>query len=371
MNRAKTDSERVVHARTFGHVDDEGRVFVRLPKVGASSAAEPSPSPVPNLGPQIAAVSAKPEEETNWKFVGQYVTGEVDETMELFVRRFVNQLNKCDMLEERLEMPELNITTSEIDAAIKAFHSFLDVKNAVGDYEEFSSRLERITKLGDARKEYNRRAKKETIENAMSSLREMTDRLEGLLMGNLDDINWKAVSPLIDNAIDDWKGVRQSLRLPEKESNELWERFITARKKLGVLRSTYFTNLKSVQVRIQDRKNRIIEEARSLQDTEDFTSGLRAFRRLQKEWTEVGCGLRRIDQAQWEEFGKIKDHFYGRLTEYNNSRENAADDNDFGNSRRSRKEQPQWNNDLSHLSNTAFDADTLEELKRKFEVDKK
>ncbi|MDR1448395.1 MAG: DUF349 domain-containing protein [Candidatus Ancillula sp.] len=354
MDRSKIDGERVIQAREFGRVDDEGRVFVRLPAVDTIQVGV---TPVEVEVP-------KPGEGTSWKFVGQYVTGEIDETMELFVRRFVNQLNKCDMLEERLEMPELNITTTEIDVAIKAFRDFLDAKNAVGDYAQFHTRLERIGKLGDARKEYNKRIKRETIDNTMNGLREITERLEGYLVGNLDEINWKSISPFIDNAVDDWKKIRQSVRLPEKECNELWERFITARKKLSSLRSAYFVNLKSRQSSVQEKKNRVIEEARSMQDIEDFGVGVRVFRRLQKEWTEIGYGLRRIDQLQWKEFSEVKDHFYGRLTEHNKSRD---EDNDANiSSKRPRREETQWNNDLSHLSNSAFD--TLEALKSKFQV---
>jgi hypothetical protein len=347
MDRAKVDAERVAEARKFGRIDDEGRVFVRLPenKIAVNASAE----------------------ETAWKFVGQYVTGEIDKTMELFVRRFVNEMNKCDMLEERLEMPELNITTTEIDTAIKAFRGFLEAKNAVGDYAQFQERLERIEKLGGARKEYNKRIKKELIDTALERLRQMTAELEKLLMGDIDSINWKQTSPIIDNAVDEWKKVRQSLRLPEKECNELWERYIAARKKLGALRSVYFTNLKSRNAEVQRHKNRIIEEARSLQDIEDFSTGVRAFKRLQGEWTEIGYGLRKNVQAQWRDFSTLKDHFYGRLTEYNKSRHEESDEFDPS-SRGPRHEKPQWNNDLSHLSNNAFSVDALEELKRKFEV---
>ncbi|MDR0950658.1 MAG: DUF349 domain-containing protein [Candidatus Ancillula sp.] len=318
MNVKELDEARFKEASKFGRIDQEGRVFVQLG--------------------------------TGEKNVGQYSTGEIDKTMDLYIRRFVDFEEKLDIFEQRLKSDTVSLTAPAIDIAMNNFKSFLQMKNAVGDFSKIEKRVEELAKLGEERKEQNRIQRKAQIEEALKTLNTCVTNVESVISGDLERVNWKHASDVLDQNFDKWKEVRGNLRLPEKQADELWTRFKVARDVIINNRREFQRKFRDNAKRVKSRKQVIIDEANKIKESENFDVTKKTFQRLLKTWKEIGRGGRKDDDKQWAQFKAAQDYFYSRLPK-----------KEFT----PKAERPKWDNDLSEMKADITGLDALAALKEK------
>ncbi|MDR2508862.1 MAG: DUF349 domain-containing protein [Candidatus Ancillula sp.] len=316
----RLDDQKMQSARKFGRVDEEGRVFV---KVG--------------------------DEERQ---VGQYLSGEIDAEMTLFVRRFVDQVGKMEHFAMRASQAA-NVTAPEIDESIAHFKAFSKEYNSVGDYLALQKMIPELERLGEERKSRNRLKREEDVEATLVILNDLVREVEGLVetLSN-PKTPWKRISTSVDETLTKWKEARGGARVPEKVANELWERFSAARKTLQDARKAYFSSLRETNSEVKRKKDAIIKEAEGAQETGNFDAGKRTFARLMREWKELGRGDRKTDDAQWKKFNAARDHFFSRLPKEDKP---------------SKKERPKWDNDTSRLGAPIQGLDLLAALKDELE----
>lgn len=280
MKAVDLDKGRVNEAKNFGTIDDEGKVYLLL--------------------------------NGDKKFIGQYSAGEIDKSMTLFTRRFVDFEIKLDLFEERLNNQTIN-SVLIIDNAVKSFDEFMEKKNALGDYQKLSARLTKVKEEAKSRKDEIKANRQKMIEDSITKLTEIATKAENLIAGDINSINWKHAANELDTYFDEWKNTMSFQRPPEKIGQELWTRFNNVRELVYTKRREYAVAAREVAKKVKLRKNAIISEANKLKDTNNFDGGAKSFKRLMDEWINAGKGNRKDDDKQWEQFNQARQHFYDRM----------------------------------------------------------
>lgn len=106
-----------------------------------------------------------------------------------------------------------------------------------------------------------------------------------------------------------WK---KSENLPQKDENELWNRFKEATDKFNDYKQENLDKLRDQENANLQVKEDIIERAEDLLTTDDFNSGADKMQQLLEEWKKTGPVPIRKAKSSWDSFKKIMDQFYDK-----------------------------------------------------------
>lgn len=106
-----------------------------------------------------------------------------------------------------------------------------------------------------------------------------------------------------------WKKVGN---LPQKEENELWERFKSATDSFNERKSGNMDLLRDQEQQNLEKKRELIARAEELKDSEEWDRTHGEYQRLMEEWKASGPVPRRLSGKVWKEFKSSMDHFYER-----------------------------------------------------------
>lgn len=109
-----------------------------------------------------------------------------------------------------------------------------------------------------------------------------------------------------------WKTIGQA---PKKENEEIWKSFRAACDLFFDTKKVFYKNIEAHQNEIADKKRKLIEEAKKIQNSTDWRTTSEKLIRLQKEWKNCGNAGQRLENKLWTEFRASCDVFF-------NAREN-------------------------------------------------
>lgn len=109
-----------------------------------------------------------------------------------------------------------------------------------------------------------------------------------------------------------WKTIGQA---PKKENEEIWKSFRGACDLFFDTKKAFYKNIEAHQNEIADKKRKLIEEAKKIQNSTDWRTTSEKLIRLQKEWKNCGNAGQRLENKLWTEFRASCDVFF-------NAREN-------------------------------------------------
>ncbi|MDR1862127.1 MAG: DUF349 domain-containing protein [Candidatus Ancillula sp.] len=316
------EETKFAEAMKFGRVDEDGNVYVVIE-------------------------GATPAEVR----VGQYSNGEIDPEMKFYIRRFIDQVDKMLLFAKRLDFAK-DITSAEIDQSLAGFNEFLEKPSAVGNYSALREYVTELTELSQRRKETNTVMRKELIESTFTKLNEIIAKVEAYLSVEVPKNHFRDSQALLDDTFTKWKETKGRVPLPKKESDALWERFVSVREEIYKKRKEFYDSRKQKESEVKSRKDAIIKEAESKKDTMNFDEGKKAFAQFMKDWKAAGSGRRSTDDEQWAKFNALRDYFYNRIPE---------------DSKPQRQERAKWDNNLSELKTEISGLDALQALKKKLE----
>lgn len=118
--------------------------------------------------------------------------------------------------------------------------------------------------------------------------------------------DWKNVSSSFKQLFDDWKRIYH-WGTPKEE--QLWERFCTARK-------SFYENRKMNREKNKIEKQRIVSEAKSLQNSCEWKSTGERFKSLFEEWKQIGSSGKENDDMLWREFITARQSFNDRRSKH-------------------------------------------------------
>ncbi len=147
------------------------------------------------------------------------------------------------------------------------------------------------------------------IEKFLSKKKKLIDEAEALL--DSDDLADAARK--VNKLHRRWKKIGN---LPQKDENEMWDRFKAATDAFNEKKSENIDELRDQEEENYNEKLKLIEKAVSIQDSEEWESTHKEYQKLMNEWKKVGPVPRKKSGKIWKKFKGAMDHFYDRRRDY-------------------------------------------------------
>ncbi|HEX2858366.1 MAG TPA: DUF349 domain-containing protein [Propionibacteriaceae bacterium] len=264
-----TDAAGPTNPADFGRVDPDGTVYVR---------------------------TAEGE-----RAVGQVPDSEPDEALAFFVRRFQSLEGEVSLFEARVAAG--SVGPDDARKRISALRTSILQANAVGDLEGLSARLDRVEPKLAELAEARRAERAQAADHARTEKERMVAEAEKLAAGN----DWRGGVNRFRALLEEWKALP---RIDRATDDALWHRFSTARTTYTRRRKAQFAAQTERFAAAKAAKEAIIERARGLAESTDWSATSAAFRDLMSEWKAAGSASRGDDDALWGVFRGLQDQFF-------------------------------------------------------------
>lgn len=134
-----------------------------------------------------------------------------------------------------------------------------------------------------------------------------------------DSVEWKKTSEKFRDLMTQW---REAGFAGKEDNDALWEAFNSARQKFYTRRNAFYEELHSTQAINLKEKQELIEKARAIKDSEDYSrENTETMKDLAVQWKKIGsCGKNKDDKI-WNEFREINDIYFDGLGKSNAKRQ--------------------------------------------------
>ncbi|SMO49700.1 DUF349 domain-containing protein [Gracilimonas mengyeensis] len=149
---------------------------------------------------------------------------------------------------------------------------------------------------------------REKIEKALDKKKNLVKEAEALV--DMDNIAKAARK--VNKLHKAWK---KAGNLPQKEENEMWDKFKAATDAFNQKKSDNIDVLREQEEKNLDKKHELIEKASEIKDTDDFDKGHQIMQDLMKKWKKIGPVPRKKSSKIWKKFKGEMDVFYDRRRE--------------------------------------------------------
>lgn len=183
-------------------------------------------------------------------------------------------------------------------------------------YDQFYSALDDFYKKRmQFDKQYGKR-----MERALEKKKELIEEAELLL----DDQDLATAAQRVNILHRNWK---KADNLPQKDENELWNRFKEATDKFNQFKQDNLDKLRDLENQNLELKEKIIERAQDLQNPEDWNGAADKMQALLDEWKAIGPVPIRKAKTIWNSFKKEMDTFYDNRRGHFKSQRKEQKDN--------------------------------------------
>ncbi|MFO7800448.1 DUF349 domain-containing protein [Rhodohalobacter sp.] len=150
---------------------------------------------------------------------------------------------------------------------------------------------------------------RDQIEKFLSKKKKLIDEAEALL--DADDL--ADAARRVNKLHRRWKKVGN---LPQKDENEMWDRFKAATDAFNDKKSENLDVLREQEEENYEEKLKIVEKANELKDSEDWEATHKALQGLMNKWKKVGPVPKKKSGKIWKKFKGAMDHFYDRRRDH-------------------------------------------------------
>lgn len=150
---------------------------------------------------------------------------------------------------------------------------------------------------------------RETIEKHLGRKKKLIDEAEALI--DADDLADAARK--VNKLHRRWK---KAGNLPQKDENDLWDRFKAATDAFNEKKSENIDVLRDQEQENLDEKHNLIEQAEKLKDSEDWEQTHRELQSLMDKWKNVGPVPKRSSGKIWKKFKGAMDYFYDKRRDH-------------------------------------------------------
>ncbi|MFO7846377.1 MAG: DUF349 domain-containing protein [Balneolaceae bacterium] len=240
--------------------------------------------------------------------------------------------HKVDRLVKKKQKEEDNLTgklviLEKMDAFVKQLDSSSDWKEMEKEFEQLAKQFRKIGRVPveknqDVWNEYHTlqdtfhsmRFKHDTkyrkkIEKYLNRKRKLIDEAEALI--DADDLADAARK--VNKLHRRWK---KAGNLPQKDENDLWDRFKAATDAFNQKKSENIDLLREQEEENLKEKQKLIDEAETIKDSEDWEKTHRALQSLMDRWKNIGPVPKKSSGKIWKKFKGAMDHFYDRRREH-------------------------------------------------------
>ncbi len=267
-----------------------------------------------------------------WRNVGPIPRAKYNDTWRTYhhhVERFYdllhisNDLRDLDFkhnLEEKLKLVEKaeNLTEIEdINVAFKKLQVLHKIwKEDVGpvsheNREVIWGRFSTATrKIHDKKHAYYKEQRSKYDENIQVKL-ELIEKIDNLpLSDNETRKDWLESIKKIDSLREKFFSIGY---VPKSKNKEIWNKFREATRKFNIEKNKFFKSAKKEYLDNLNKKKILIEQAKSLKDSEDWEMATDMLKRIQSDWKKIGHVPRKYSDKIWKEFKDTCNHYFDRL----------------------------------------------------------
>ncbi len=126
---------------------------------------------------------------------------------------------------------------------------------------------------------------------------------------NLQPKNFNEATQAMNQLLDEWKQIGTA---GKNLDDELWNKFNDIRKKFFDLKHDNYEELKAMHAKAKEVKEKLIAEAKTLENAENFAKTSRRFNEMMNEWKEVGSAGTDFEEGLWSQFNASRQAFFAR-----------------------------------------------------------
>lgn len=262
------------------------------------------------------------------------VPAESEEELEKKFKKLLSTFDdhKVDRLVKKKQKEEDNLTGKLV--ILEKMESFVKSLDESSDWQEMEKEFERLAKqfrkIGRVPVEKNQdvwnqyhqlqdtfhsmrfkhdKKYRETIEKYLTRKRKLIDEAEALI--DSDDLADAARK--VNKLHRRWK---KAGNLPQKDENDLWDRFKAATDAFNEKKSENIDLLREQEQKNLEEKHKLIEKAEALKDSEEWEQTHKELQRLMDQWKQIGPVPKRSSGKAWKKFKGAMDHFYDRRRDH-------------------------------------------------------
>lgn len=281
----------------------------------------------------------------SWDRITQIPRDEIDalnERFDSFMKEFDN--HKVDRLVKKLEKEEDNLTLKlllldKMEALNKRSDDpKADFKALTKEFDDLHSQWRKIGRVPNEKNQMvwdrfnaaedafnqlrfkNDKAYREKIEKSLKKKKKLIAEAEALV----DNENIAKAARKVNKLHNAWK---KAGNLPQKDENELWDKFKSATDAFNEKKSENIDVLREQEEKNYDKKLQLIEQAEATQDTEDFDKGHQTMQNLMDQWKKIGPVQRKKSSKIWKKFKAAMDVFYERRRDHFKDRRGEEKEN--------------------------------------------
>ena len=233
--------------------------------------------------------------------VGSWQAGTPEEGLAHFGRRYEVISTEVALLEQRLRSGAGD--PQQVAQTAQRLKGSIPTAAAVGDLASLERRvdvlLEKTAEAVEAGKAKKAEARARAAE-AKAAIAEEAETLSG-------SSEWKTAGERLRTLGDDWKRLPH---LDRKVEDELWQRISAARKRFTERRTQHFAALEEQRGVSQQRKEKLIKEAESLQTSTEWGPTAGRYKQLMSDWKAAGRAPREVEDELWGRFKAAQDAFF-------------------------------------------------------------
>ncbi len=249
------------------------------------------------------------------RLVGQWLSGDPQEGIAFYERRFEGLKTEVELLEKRLTGGALS--PDDAAKAVAKVRAEVTDASALGDLAALEKRLEAL-EPAIAKQREERKAEREAKQAEAATAKErIAARAEKIAEGS----DWRSGADTLRALLDEWKALP---RLSKKADDELWHRFSSARSTYTKRRKAHFAEQNTQREAAAKVKEKLIVEAEALSSSTEWGPTSGAYRELMNRWKAAGPAPRNVEDKLWKRFRAAQDVFFAARTEAN-----AAQDQEF------------------------------------------
>ncbi len=266
-------------ASSFGRVDDDGVVYLRLP-------------------------------DGSHRRVGEYAAGEPEQALAFFARRYEELVTEIELTATRLA--NNRCTPAQASATVARVRGALTNPGFVGDLALLVSRIGQLEVLVNVKRVALAGQRQQERDEALATRERLATEAEGLASSDA----WRATAERYAQLIEEWKSIPQVDRGREQE---LWRRISAARTTFDKRRRTHYQQVEAEREAAIATKEKLIKEAEKLSSSRDWDATTRAYRKLMDQWKATGRAGK-SDDALWERFRAAQEGFFAARQQVFNER---------------------------------------------------
>lgn len=108
-------------------------------------------------------------------------------------------------------------------------------------------------------------------------------------------------------------------KVPAEVNEQTWDEFKTAVRDFNSNKNAFYKEIKNEQQDNLNKKIALVEQAKSLKESEDFDTVTPIMKKIQDDWKKIGHVPRKYSDKIWAEFKDACNHYFDRLHQVRNA----------------------------------------------------